>query len=202
MNVSFAPALLWLMASNQTPSSQTFDLAELERSLTGLPGAAQQVESCNRLISLTNRLIEIGPANTWQLLDQYLAKQPQIEKSENFYLALPGVQWCQVLALLPLLIEGSDDARLGDVKYVPTYFEDGLVFQTVFVYSPNDLTPRSLREALRTVDWRKFRKSAIGLKPENATSKGVHDFLVRRFKGNFYLDEYIATMTKQNPPGR
>ncbi len=201
MTLSAAIALCSLLATNHTGTTDQFDLKTFEVMVSELPSAAKPVDNCDRLIELTNRLIEIGPLETWNLIDRYLARQPVPVKTLKAYVATPDPKWCQTLVLLGLLIERDNGGggELGSITVVPTYYEDGLIFQSFFLYFPNELTPNSLRSALRTIDWSKFRKTPIKLKPERATTANIKEFLNRWCKERGFIYPAEVTVAKQNP---
>lgn len=188
-----------LVAANFGHHAQGFSVADLERQLAALPNAASPVANCQPLLTLANRLIEEGSLRTQFLLEEYLKKQPDPVALLSTSPVLPSETWCQLLVVIPLLFEDQTAPRFAGAGRIPTYYQNGLILQIMFVYFPDEMTPRALRKSLHAVEWSTFRTKALALQPEKVTDGSIKRFLESRFHGYEELGHFIETMGKQNP---
>lgn len=151
-------------------ADRTVDTASvqwLSSQVDKLPHVTELNSDPSAYVSLANRLIVLGPAKTWEMIDNYLSTQEPTFMDRRQHLFPPERGWQRLLGVLPLLFEWhvkSDIGNLTDYCLPNDFPASNSVSKVVYVfpfYIRYATTPKDIEDSLRTIDWRLFRRAEI-----------------------------------------
>lgn len=141
----------------------------LDSRLERLPIVSSEISDPTPFVILSNQLIELGPARTRALLEEYCLHAKHMPVPFESWPAYATDGWYRLLLILPLLFDWSCPSELVAVsrQAVPgnmpvSRYSQGLVWFGR-LYARHGPSPLTLREGLSELNWSKFRSKPISI---------------------------------------